>query len=674
MIWIRKGLPCIVGLTLLCTSLQGQSTANHWIDFLLQAIREDLARPTVHARNLWHTSAAMYDAWALFEDEAKPYLIGDTIAGFNAPFEGFAFTNENRDSLREVAIDYAAYYILRDRFWFSLNAPSNYKRIDNYMVERGYDLKSYDKEFSDYSQGDASALGTYIAQMYDAFGDQDGSNENRFFENKYYNPVNDPINPHLFGNTTIKIPNRWQTIDLPITIDQSGHKIANNPPFLGAEWGNVVGFALPEEKIVERDSQIYKLYYDPGPPPLLDTLHGAGRTEEFQWGFSLVTAWSSHVDPKDSVMWDISPASQGNLNQFPRTLEEYKTFYDFREGGDPGKGHALNPHTGKPYEPNIVPRGDYVRVLAEFWADGPDSETPPGHWFNLLTHVNEQPELVKRFCGKGKVLNDLEWDIKTYFIMGATLHDSAISTWAIKGYYDYLRPISAIRQMADYGQCSDPNKPNYHIAGLPLIPGYIELIMEGDSLIGGNDSFLHEVKVKAWNGVSTIKDPKVDQGGVAWIRAGEWWPYQRPTFVSPNFSGYVSGHSTYSRAAAEILTAITGDPFFPGGMGVFEVEKNEFLIFEEGPSHSFELQWATYRDASDQTSLSRIWGGIHPPCDDIPGREIGIKVAKSALEKTLTYFYQDKDKDGLYSFEDCDDTDPKRPLKRKCKKQRKRRK
>ena len=47
-------------------------------------------------------------------------------------------------------------------------------------------------------------------------------------------------------------------------------------------------------------------------------------------------------------------------------------------------------------------------------------------------------------------------------------------------------------------------------------------------------------------------------------------------------------------------------------------------MFEEGPSVDVVLQWATYRDASDQCSLSRIWGGIHPPADDIPGRIIGV--------------------------------------------------
>ncbi|WNH10597.1 hypothetical protein [Thalassobellus suaedae] len=57
--------------------------------------------------------------------------------------------------------------------------------------------------------------------------------------------------------------------------------------------------------------------------------------------------------------------------------------------------------------------------------------------------------------------------------------------------------------------------------------------------------------------------------------------YQRPTFVTPPFAGYVSGHSTYSRAAAEVMTLLTGDAYFPGGMGEFLAKKNEFLVFEE---------------------------------------------------------------------------------------------
>ncbi|MEZ4606084.1 MAG: hypothetical protein R2865_04575 [Deinococcales bacterium] len=87
------------------------------------------------------------------------------------------------------------------------------------------------------------------------------------------------------------------------------------------------------------------------------------------------------------------------------------------------------------------------------------------------------------------------------------------------------------------------------------------------------------------------------------------------------------------------MTLLTGGEYFPGGLGEFKAPKNEFLVFEEGPSVDITLQWATYRDASDQTSLSRIWGGIHPPVDDIPGRIIGAKVGVEAFLKAERYFY-----------------------------------
>lgn len=49
-------------------------------------------------------------------------------------------------------------------------------------------------------------------------------------------------------------------------------------------------------------------------------------------------------------------------------------------------------------------------------------------------------------------------------------------------------------------------------------------------------------------------------------------------------------------------------------------------------------EWATYQDAADESSLSRIWGGIHPPFDDIPGRKIAIEVAADVFTKAETYF------------------------------------
>ena len=95
-----------------------------------------------------------------------------------------------------------------------------------------------------------------------------------------------------------------------------------------------------------------------------------------------------------------------------------------------------------------------------------------------------------------------------------------------------------------------------------------------------------------------------------WILAANWIPYQLPTFVTPAFPGYVSGHSTFSRAAAEVLTAITGSEYFPGGLSGYTIPAGS-LKFEQGPTTDIRLQWATYYDAADQAGQSRLWGGIH---------------------------------------------------------------
>ena len=137
------------------------------------------------------------------------------------------------------------------------------------------------------------------------------------------------------------------------------------------------------------------------------------------------------------------------------------------------------------------------------------------------------------------------------------MHDAAICAWGIKGYYDGSRPVSVIRKMADNGQSSDSSLPNYHYQGLPLIPDYIEQVQPADTLNGFMSGDIGEVKVRSWKGPSYIPNPTNTYAGADWILAKNWWPYQRPTFVTPPFSGYVSGHSTYSNAAANVLTFIT---------------------------------------------------------------------------------------------------------------------
>ena len=613
------------------------STPRRWIEVLLQAIRNDYARPTVHARNLFHVSAAMYDVWAAYDDggadssskPASPWLYGRTRAGSRCASDTLA-TPADVDEARQIALSYAVYRLIRHRFDASPGASQIVRDADTLMGYLGHDV---DYDARDPALGPA-ALGNHIARCYIDFGFTDGANEANDYANIAYEPVNEALEPSNPGNPNITDLNRWQPLALEEFVDQAGNPSDAEPEFLSPEWGSVVPFALTEEDLTihERDGFDYWVYHDPGPPPLIDV-----DPDDYKWSHALVAVWSSHLDPTDGVTMDVSPASVGNVTSYPGDFDGHPAFYRLVEGGDPGTGHSVNPVTGEPYEPQVVPRGDYTRVLAEFWADGPDSETPPGHWFVILNEVNDHPLMMARFHGED-ALDLLEYDVKAYFMLGGAMHDAAIAAWGVKGYYDYIRPISSLRAMADRGQSSDPDGESYHVDGIPLRPGYIELVGAGDELAGDDDEHVGKIKFLAWRGPDAIDDPETDVAGVDWILAENWWPYQRPTFVTPPFAGYVSGHSTYSRAAAEVLTAMTEDEFFPGGMSDFEIEANEFLVFEEGPSVDMTLQWATYRDASDQCSLSRIWGGIHPPADDIAGRLIGIEVGIDAFELAERYF------------------------------------
>jgi hypothetical protein len=627
----------------------GQFSVPHqWVDANLEAIRGDFARPTVHARNLFHLSICMYDAWAAYDSIAEPYLLGNGLGDYECPFEGVP-QPVDKVAAQEEALSYAAYRLIRHRYTGSPGQPSTFALIDDLMADLGYNTAI---TTTDYQSGVPAALGNYIAQECIAAALQDGANESNAYANEQYLPVNQNIFMVLdsVGNPNITDPNRWQPISVPLFYDQSCEPFPFTPPFLSPEWGEVVPFVMTEEnlEVYERDGFSWNVYHDPGRPPLYSP-EGDGDTDDYLTGFEMVAIWSAHLDPFDDVMWDISPNSIGNipLDSFPEGHSNYLDFYDLFDGGDASQGYDVNPVTGEPYEVQMIPRGDYARILAEFWADGPDSETPPGHWFKIYNEISHHPLFTWKWEGQGEALSELEYDLKTYFLLGGAMHDCAIAAWSVKGYYDYLRPVSAIRYLCDLGQRTDDQLPGYHPGGIRLYPGYIEVVLPGDTLAGEFDENVGKIKIMTWLGpeIDDSTDPCIEGAnyvpvfsGVGWKLAENWWPYQRPSFVSPNFAGYVSGHSTYSRGAAEIMTRTTGDAYFPGGMSTFEAPQNDFLVFEEGPSQDVVLQWATYQDASDQCSLSRIWGGIHPPQDDIPGRKMGYAIGNDAFDYGSQYF------------------------------------
>lgn len=602
-----------------------KSIARVWNEALLTAIRNDEARPPVHARNLYHLSLAFYDLWAYFDSLSTTYFLGKSKNSIDCPLEKPLHYDEDIQTTYVNSMSYAAYTLLSERFKNSPNVTTTMTHLDAIMKNN-----SLEANFSNINyQQSSSALGIYFANCIIELGLADNSNESNNYSNKFYEPINEPLVLAQSGNPRVNNPNRWQPLTFEEFIGQSGIPSDDNTPgFIGAEWGAVTPFALTTTNLtIKQDNgSDYYVYHDPSSPPLL----GSNTDEAYKWNFSLVSQWSSHLDTSDSTSWDISPKSLGNINSdtYPNTLREFQTFYNSLGSNTLTQGYATNPITNSAYEENTVPRADYARVIAEFWADGPDSETPPGHWFVILNELVSDKIEQKQI--NGVIVDDLEWDVKAYFTLGGAMHDAAIAAWGIKGWYDYIRPISAIRYMAGQGQSSDTSLSNYDFRGIPLTKGLVEVISEDDPLAEGNSSNIGKIKLYTWRGHDAIDEPSTDVAGVDWILAEDWWPYQRPTFVTPPFAGYVSGHSTFSAAAAVVLSQLTGSEYFPNGMGEYLAPKDNFLVFERGPSVDVRLQWATYKDAADQSALSRIWGGIHPPADDIPGRRIGKKVGLDA--------------------------------------------
>jgi hypothetical protein len=576
---------------------EGRSVARVWDEALLDAIRRDVPAPTVHARNLFHTSAAMWDAWAAYAPDADGYFVDEKHEA------------DDVEAAREAAISYAAYRVLLHRYSLAAGLQATFDELVETMESLCYR--------TDYTstEGDApAALGNRIAQTVIEFGRSDGSLEERRYIDTDYRPVNPPLVVADPG-AQMRDPNRWQPLALSQQLAQNGLPIPGNVQrFVGPHWGHVNAFALPGSGAADG------LPVDPGPPPLLGD--EPASEEAYKQAAIDVLRDSSYLDPGDGATIDISPGAIG----------------DNPLGTNDGDGYEVNPATGEPYAPNEVLRGDFARALAEFWADGPESETPPGHWNTIANEVSDTPGLELRVGGVGPVVDPLEWDVKLYFALNGAVHDAAVAAWGVKGYYDSVRPISMIRYMGGKGQSSDPAGPTYDPDGLPLVDGLVEVVTPESSAPGQRHEDLAdhvgEVAVKAWRG--NPDDPS-RASGVGWIRAVDWVPYQRPTFVTPAFAGYVSGHSTFSRAAAEVMAAFTADPYFPGGISHWTVPAGE-LVTEAGPSRDVTLQWATYFDAADQAGISRIFGGIHIRADDFGGRRIGSQCGQDAWALAERYF------------------------------------
>lgn len=250
---------------------------------------------------------------------------------------------------------------------------------------------------------------------------------------------------------------------------------------------------------------------------------------------------------------------------------------------------------------NIGIDNDKPKLIAEHWADGPNTTATPGHWQSISLNI------IRRRC------YDNDEALKLLFAVSAATYDAGLAAWQNKRLYNSVRPATYI--------------PIEHM----------------------NDTFRHQF-------VGMYCDFQDIEG---W----QWTPYQEDRVITPEFQEYISGHSTFSRAASFVLEKITGSPNVPGnlsvtikaGMSLFQPRCNgsnsscPFVTCRVNNTLNSENNfipkvdvtlgpWKTYRDIANEASISRIYGGIHIMSGDIQGRLVGQKVGEMVWDKLSTLF------------------------------------
>jgi hypothetical protein len=221
---------------------------------------------------------------------------------------------------------------------------------------------------------------------------------------------------------------------------------------------------------------------------------------------------------------------------------------------------------------------DTQKVIAEYWEDPPGSVTPPGHWNLFAQWVSRRDH------------HSLDEDAKVFMALNNGLLDASITAWDAKRQWNSVRPITAVRWLMK------------------------------DQLVQG------------WGG---------PYQGTKTIRGQDWLPYQRANFVTPSFPEYLSGHSTFSAAAAMALKAATGSDTFgmsvtiPAGSSRIEPKTDT----QPGvPAAPVTLSWKSFTAAADQAGISREYGGIHFNDGDFEARQAGEDVGLLVWSKAKSYF------------------------------------
>jgi PAP2 superfamily len=225
--------------------------------------------------------------------------------------------------------------------------------------------------------------------------------------------------------------------------------------------------------------------------------------------------------------------------------------------------------------------GDEQKAMAEFWV--PWGGSPASHLTELTKFISARDDLR------------LDEEVKLFFLVSIALHDAAIAVWDAKYHYDYVRPITAMRSLGDTRMAAwrSPELPTAFAYSAPAT-------RDARPFIAGRGKSIVDMAAKNW----------------------------QPYLPTPAFPAYVSGHSAFTAAWAQVVELVTGRREFG-----FHAAVRRLYIEQRLLDHPIQIDFPTLWSAAESSGVSRIYGGIHWPADNREGLVLGKAVAERAWER-----------------------------------------
>lgn len=462
------------------------SVVVQWNNALLAGVRASTLGPPMVSRALAIAHTCIYDAWSAYDGRAVGTVLGGSL---RRPAAERTVANVSQ------AVSFAAYRAAVDLF-----PGSRASVFDPMMSSLGYDPTDISADTSTPTGiGNVSAQAVISARHHDGanqLGDYPGGTPGvPYSDYTGYVPANQPMDLRgAFDPSTVHDPNAWQPLWY---LDAHGNLVKQS--FLGAQWENVITFALKHNQIAA-----------PAPPARYGSAAYQAQADE------LITISAGLTDEQ--------------------------------------------------------------KMIAEYWNDGPHTDTPPGHWCVHAQFVASRDQ-------HGAGLAGIEADTKLFFALTNAVFDAGWAAWTLKRTYNSERPITAIRV---------------------LFNGKI---------------------ISAWGG---------PHRGTQQIDGGAWLPYQLSTFPTPPFPQFISAHSAFSAAAAGILRRFTASDVF--GNSVTFAPGTSMIEPGTVPARPITLTWPTFTFAANEAGISRRYGGIHFAEGDFTGRLLGAIAAESAWTAATGYW------------------------------------